>query len=370
MEIQKILFPQVGRCTDREMYFRLEKSGFGSNQMLFYDNEKQTILFRTGEKVWFDTYFNGFSIEKWKKYTILDRLTLRLEMAGKFKVILLSKEKVHNEIFEKIICAATIETDTRQVFEFSFADGNDKGMYTFGLEALSDNSIFYGGAYCSKIAKDAMRDVKIGIGICTFRREEFVRKNLKILKEAILEKDSSPLYGHMEVFIADNGRTLEKREALIPQIHIYPNSNVGGAGGFTRDLIEILEHNDIFQITHILLMDDDIVIEPESLVRTFMLLCLLREEYLDAFIGGAMLRLDRQYIQVEAGAVWDAGCLEPLKMNLDLRQCEACLHNETEEFSEYNAWWYCCFPMRIVTPDNLPLPILSAVMIWNMVCAI
>ena len=54
-----------------------------------------------------------------------------------------------------------------------------------------------------------MRDVKIGIGICTFRREEFVRKNLKILKEAILEKDSSPLYGHMEVFIADNGRTLE-----------------------------------------------------------------------------------------------------------------------------------------------------------------
>ena len=128
------------------------------------------------------TYFNGFSIEKWKKYTILDRLTLRLEMAGKFRVILLSKEKVHNEIFEKIICAATIETDTRQVFEFSFADGNDKGMYTFGLEALSDNSIFYGGAYCSKIAKDAVRDVKIGIGICTFRREEFVRKNLKILK--------------------------------------------------------------------------------------------------------------------------------------------------------------------------------------------
>ena len=68
MEIQKILFPQVGRCTDREMYFRLEKSGFGSNQMLFYDNEKQTILFRTGEKVWFDTYFNGFRSKMEKVY--------------------------------------------------------------------------------------------------------------------------------------------------------------------------------------------------------------------------------------------------------------------------------------------------------------
>lgn len=357
MEIQKILFPQVGRCTDREMYFRLEKSGFGSNQMLFYDNEKQTILFRTGEKVWFDTYFNGFSIEKWKKYTILDNLTLKLELSGKFKVILLNKEKVHNEVFEKIICAATIETDTRKTCEFSFADGNARGMYTFGLEALSDDSIFYGGAYCSSVPKQALRDIKIGIGICTFRREEFVKKNLKILKESILENKASPLYRHMEVFIADNGRTLESGELLTPEIHIYPNRNVGGAGGFTRDLIEIMENNNTFHITHVLLMDDDIVIEPEVLVKTYTLLTLLKDTYIDAFIGGAMLRLDRQYIQVESGAVWDAGYLDPLKMNLDLRQCEACLYNETEEFSEYNAWWYCCFPVEIVTPDNLPLPI-------------
>ena len=55
-----------------------------------------------------------------------------------------------------------------------------------------------------------------------------------------------------------------------------------------------------------------------------------------------MILVQSQCHQVEAGAVWDAGCLDPLKMNLDLRQCEACLYNETEEFSEYNAWWYCC----------------------------
>lgn len=357
MEIQKILFPQVGRCTEREMYFRLEKSGFGSNQMLFYDNENQTILFRTGEKVWFDTYFNGFSIEKWKKYTILDNLTLKLELSGKFKVILLSKEKLHNEIFEKIICAATIETDAREVCTFSFAEGNARGMYTFGLEALRDDSIFYGGAYCSDILQKEMRDIKIGIGICTFQRESFVRKNLKILRDSILENKLSPLYNHMEVFIADNGKTIDSSELSTTNIHIYPNRNVGGAGGFTRDLIEILENNDTFHITHILLMDDDIVIEPEALIKTYLLLSLLKEAYFDAFIGGAMLRLDRQYIQVESGAVWDAGYLDSLKMNLDLRQCEACLYNETEEFSEYNAWWYCCFPIEIVTPENLPLPI-------------
>lgn len=44
---------------------------------------------------------------------------------------------------------------------------------------------------------------------------------------------------------------------------------------------------------HALLMDDDIVIEPEALVKTYQILTLLKDEYEDAFIGGAMLRLDK-----------------------------------------------------------------------------
>lgn len=68
-----------------------------------------------------------------------------------------------------------------------------------------------------------------------------------------------------------------------------------------------MENNNTFHITHVLLMDDDIVIEPEALVKTYTLLTLLKDTYIDTFIGGAMLRLDRQYIQVESGAVWDAG---------------------------------------------------------------
>lgn len=36
---------------------------------------------------------------------------------------------------------------------------------------------------------------------------------------------------------------------------------------------------------------------------------------------------------------------------------DECLYNETEEYVEYNAWWYCCTPMSVVREDNLPLPI-------------
>lgn len=111
------------------------------------------------------------------------------------------------------------------------------------------------------------------------------------------------------------------------------------------------------KITHVLLMDDDIIIEPMSIIKTFNFLRIIKDEYKDIFIGGAMLRLDNQYTQTESGATWNAGELKPLKHNLDLREIASVLENEDEEYVEYNAWWYCCFPLDIASLDNLPLPI-------------
>lgn len=350
MDIQKILFPEVGRCMETELYFRLGKK-------VEYRGDKKRITFSKNAIVNFDTYFNGFSIEKWMKYTVLDNLALELCLSGKFKVTLLSKENIHKDILTKVISETVVESREKQMFTLPYTFGDKKGMYTFKLEALSDGACFYGGTYSTKVTEKVIRGVKIGIAICTFKREAFIEKNLRILNEAILKNPESPLYGHMKVFIADNGQSLDKGRLATEDIYINPNRNLGGAGGFTRDLIEIMNHNDELQITHALLMDDDIVIEPEALVKTYMILSLLKDEYEDAFVGGAMLRLDKQAIQVEAGASWNGGYLNSLKQNLNLKKCKSCLYNEVEEYTEFNAWWYCCFPMKIVTPDNLPLPI-------------
>ena len=70
-----------------------------------------------------------------------------------------------------------------------------------------------------------------------------------------------------------------------------------------------------------------------------------------------MLRMDQQYFQVESGAVWNGGNLISLKHGLDLRDLDACLFNEFEERPQFNAWWFCAFPVHVVRDDNLPLPI-------------
>lgn len=367
MEIQKILFPKIGRCTEQELYFRKpddrmdcikqKKAQRPSPKKLTYHYSEGILHLKEGERAAFDTYFNGFSIEKWKKYTVLDNLSLCLTLQGNVKVTLISRQKIHEYVSKQILSETIINSLQKQEYRFTYEIQNARGMLTFEIEACKGGGTLYAGGYHSEVTQNAMRRIKIGVGICTFRREDFLKKNLRILSEELLENKNSPLYGNIEVHVSDNGCTLDAQAIESSNLYIYANKNLGGSGGFTRCMVEMKKKQRQHKITHILLMDDDVVIEPEALIRTYWLLALAKDTYTDAFIGGAMLRMDRQAIQTEAGAVWNQGALDSLKKGLDMRSCEACLVNETEEYAQFHAWWYCCFPLSMVTASNLPLPL-------------
>lgn len=347
MELQRILFPNEDRCKEKELYFRTSADG---------EFAEGIFSLAKGECVAFDTYFNAFSIEKWKKYTIVSSVFLRLELSGKWKISLLSKELRNEVACETVLSEHIVETEVPGFFEFRFEEDVDRGLYAFKAEVLSEDGRLYGGAYCTDLPVQDRQNVKIGICICTYRREKYIERNLQILKEEILDNKESPAYGHLEVFIADNGRSLDQERLQTDLVHLYPNRNLGGTGGFTRGLIEICNNNSILNVTHVLFMDDDVVIEPEAIVKTYLILSLIRSEHKEAFIGGAMLSLDEQYMQIESGALWNGGSLRALKSHIDMRRCENCICNEYEEAIDYNGWWYCCFPITIADNDNLPLP--------------
>ncbi len=347
MILQNILWPSVNICMEEKMYFR--KNEYAQRLGEMFSLEK-------GGYISSDTYFNGVSVDKWHKYTKVQNIQVTLRLRGDFKISLIYKKKIHQQIFTNIVSEKIFRELNGEEVTMNFPEGS--GMAYFKMEALKDGCEFFGGYYSTDIAASDLRIAKIAIGICTFRRESFVENNLRLLNHYILKNSDSELYSHLEVFIADNGQTLDIDKLSASYVHIVKNKNVGGAGGFTRDLIEMLNVNkNGANITHVLLMDDDITIDPESLLKTYRILCTLKEEYKDAFIGGAMLRNDAQNIQVESGASWNAGGLISLKSNLDMTTCSACLYNEMEEYREFNAWWYCCFPMNVVTEENLPLPI-------------
>ena len=132
-------------------------------------------------------------------------------------------------------------------------------------------------------------------------------------------RDSSEIGKNLAVYISDNAKSLNQTELESEYVHIFPNKNVGGSGGFTRGLIECLKNQKTEEFTHVLLMDDDVMIQPESIFRTWRILTVLKPEFSDTYIGGAMLRLDKQWYQTESGALWNGGNLISRKVGLDLR---------------------------------------------------
>ena len=161
------------------------------------------------------------------------------------------------------------------------------------------------------------------------------------------------------VHVIDNGRTLNKEELECDHLWIHPNPNTGGSGGFSRGIIEANLQKE--PATHVLLMDDDVIILPESLKRTYRLLTLLKEEYKNHFISGAMLYYERMNEQHEdIGYVHDDGSYGPVKHRLDMQRLDAVVRNEepwAKRKNQYAGWWYCCIPTTVARLDNLPLPL-------------
>jgi len=108
--------------------------------------------------------------------------------------------------------------------------------------------------------------------------------------------------------------------------------------------------------THILLMDDDIILEPEAVFRTWQMLSLLKEEYQGHLLGGGLLRLDIHYIQHENSAQWQGDRIIFPKQGYDLSERYAVVANEERKLVNYCGWWYCCIPIAERFEHALPMP--------------
>ena len=74
----------------------------------------------------------------------------------------------------------------------------------------------------------------------------------------------------LKICISDNAGTLEPEKIENPEIHVVKNKNLGGVGGFTRTMLEYLNGEE--KISHVLLMDDDAIILPETIERNYLFL--------------------------------------------------------------------------------------------------
>lgn len=343
--LQNILFPNE-ICKETELFYREGKTFDGA------------MLCEKGHVVSFDTYFNSFAYKKWKRHTRINEVCLKVRISGKCNVYKCclghgeGNEVIREGMIEPYYIKSTSESEE---IDIRFDECGEDELLYFAIEAIDENAVLHNGYYYSE-EDFAVHDVSIAVAICTYRREEYIERNINKLIAEIIDNPASPLYGRMEVYISDNGQSLS--DYSNKKVHIYPNLNLGGSGGFTRCLIEIIKANPERGHTHVIMMDDDIDFFIESLNRTFAFLQLLQDDYRNAIVGGQMLMSNNKTVQFEnAGRYGKDGFLILRNRNKDMTDCRNLINNMTNYIVNYNAWCYCCMPISKISYDNLPLPL-------------
>lgn len=308
-------------------------------------HRRAELLLYQGAILDFSTYYNSFSYSQYLKYTVLTSVWIRLKCIGRFELAIWKQERGNVKQ-----CLGRSEFENTIVWNWDFSqESAERGGFLYcELRCLSANGIFRGGSYEADLP--TKREVHLAVDMCTYHREDYVYRNLQKLQEDCLQSGSE-IKNNLEVFVIDNGKTIQWEET--ENIHILANRNCGGSGGFSRGLVEISRKN-IF--THVLMMDDDTWIETEMFYRLIKILSICSGKFREVCVAGGLLSTEEPLRQVEAGAKWH-DAIEPMH-NLDFQYANALTENG--KFSEkinYSGWWCFAFPVSCLQQYGLPLPL-------------
>lgn len=342
--LQNIIYPHQDICEETEMYIR-------TNSNLVFNTTPLTIKKNT--QISFDTYFNSFSVGKWKKYTNISNVGILIKFNGHLHIKLIHVTNTNGAISKTNIAEYDQDSIDVDTLYCDFLSLKSNGIYAFEIRTCSDCTI-YSMAYATK--GNRTRDLNIAIGFCTYKREKFILNNVCKLKTQILEAPHSILNKHLQVFIADNGQSLPNN-INTDKIHLFWNKNYGGVGGFTRTIIEALYKSQT-KFDYIILMDDDIILDCRIVERTYLFLSFLKSQYRKNMIGGSLIAVEERFKQIENGGHFSHQKKNMLKNNFYLTKIKDIIENENENvIANHNGWFYCCIPTQIIHENNLPLPI-------------
>ncbi|HEV2777944.1 MAG TPA: glycosyltransferase [Actinophytocola sp.] len=308
-------------------------------------------------EVSFAAYFNAFPASYWRRWTTLDEVVLRIRVQGSCRVDIY-RSKADGGIVhvrgEMIEGPGPVVRD----FRLELAPFSDGGWYWFDITTEDDEVVISDSGWYAGVP--APGRASLAIGITTFNRNEDL---LGVL--TALGGDPLVLEAINTVFVADGGtrkvRAAEGFEAaaagLGDRLRVIEQPNYGGSGGYARSMFEALTTTDAEQI---MFMDDDIVVEPDAILRAVAFSRFAQQPML---VGGQMLSVQRRSVLQSMGEVVDRYVMRwriapNCELNHDfadesLRESEE-LHRRIDV--DFNAWWMCLIPRVVAERVGLPMP--------------
>lgn len=305
----------------------------------------------------FTTYLNCLPLAKWRRYADVTEIRLVIDSCGGEFDLLASHLSDGDDMPRYELVAHGLGGEGREEVVCEMPADEQDVVTGFAIRPCGDETVsVFGGRWVTTVDEKRIRDIRLAIATTTFRKEEYVMRNICAVRTGIFSEGGNAA-SSMHMFVVDNGRTLDAQRLSDENIEVVPNPNVGGSGGFARGMMAAKD----WGATHVLLMDDDVHILPESLLRTLALLRLATDDYADAFVEGAMLNMEEPSLMFEDVAwVKPDGMYDRIKGDCHVDRIGDIVRSEATDVEvdrAYGAWWYCCIPMSAVDEHGLPLPV-------------
>lgn len=316
---------------------------------------------RKSHRVSFGTYFNGFAASYWRRWTVVERVVLELTVAGPGSTVVVYRSMPDGRAQRVDDHTVTDEGPQSLSFELSLSSFYDGGWYWFDIIAGDEACILEEAAWLADVPADRAEPGSVTIGVTTMNRPDFCADLLAQIGgdqdvHAVLDEVIVAEQGTKKV--ADDPGFARARESLGEKLRVIEQENLGGSGGYARSQLETLEAG---RSTYMLCMDDDVVCEPESIVRAVTFGDLCRRP---TIVGGHMFSLFAKSRLHSFGEVinryrfwWES---PPTVMNdwdfgeRNLRSSRW-LHRRIDV--DFNGWFMCLIPTTVLREIGLSLPL-------------
>ncbi|MDY3128202.1 MAG: glycosyltransferase [Corynebacterium sp.] len=375
--VQRIVLPKRGEPFDVRMLYLIEAE---QNRERLRWSDRTSLTIPAGEEVSFQTYFNAFPASYWRRWSQLDSIVLVLSVEGVANVSLYRSKQDGQRIS---IAHHVVETGHHE-FELPLNNFEDGGWLWFDVTA-EEETVIADAAWCAPMAPQAQKlpdgtelpaqQKRVAVGIPTFNRPADAVAALQALAEdpvvdSIIDVVLMPDQGTKHP--ADEPGYAEAVAHFGQRFREFRQGNLGGSGGYSRIMLEAVENTDA---PYILFMDDDIAIEPDSILRAVQA---ARYAASPIIVGGQMLNLqERSQLRTtgeqvnRADFMWGAAphavydhdfAKYPLSAIGDGQSRQDPKSYDSHELHrridvEYNGWWMCLFPRVVAETIGQPLPL-------------
>jgi galactofuranosylgalactofuranosylrhamnosyl-N-acetylglucosaminyl-diphospho-decaprenol beta-1,5/1,6-galactofuranosyltransferase len=316
--------------------------------------ERDRLVLDGHARITSNTYFGRFPASYWQRWTAVRSVRLDAVLTGTGIVRLIASDAFGQP---RIVDAQRVEDAVAEPVQLAspltqFLDGGALWVeFETAVGALTAERVRWS-------VDEAAQRRPTAVVICTFNRADDCLATLRTLAS-----DREVVAGVDTVYVVDQGSdTVDSRpgfadvEASLGGVLRYIRQpNLGGAGGFTRGIFEALGRESADRVD-LLLMDDDIRLEPDTVLR---MQALADAAVHPTLIGGQMLKAlhpNRLHVGAEEArlSILRAGApVQGALFDVDVTQA----HQEVRVDAAYNGWWACLIPSEVVAAIGYPLPV-------------